>query len=178
MQLIISRKRKTKEKVTGLTSRGSVTFSRKSIFLQDSKICSFTFAFSKFLTKKKMIETTLLINSCRVKKALFLLPIGNANLPNYFCLIFSFIRKMPLFYLRFSFITNWASLQIIFMDFIQFLVSLLCRQRRLGKLPINLSRQIQVISSRLTNSGHFKNIWVCSVNFEYVLQTWLPSAPP
>ena len=111
----------------GLTSCGLVTFSRKSIFLQDSKTCSLKFAFSKFLTKKKMIETTLPINSCRVKKAHFLLQIGNANLPNYFCLRFSFIKKMPLFYLRFSFITNWASLQIISMDFIQFLESLLCR---------------------------------------------------
>ena len=81
-----------------------------------------------------------------MKKALFLLPLGNANFPNYFCLRFSFIRKIPVLYLRFSFITNWASLQIISMDFIQFLVSLLCRQRRLGKLQINLSRQIQDIS--------------------------------
>ena len=137
---------------------GLLTFSRKTVFLQDSKTCSFTFGFSKFLTKKKMIETTLPINSYRVKKVLFLLPIGNTSLPNYICLRFSFIRKMPLFYLRLGFITNCASLQIISMDFIQFLVSLLCRQRRLGKLQINLSRQIQVISSRLTNLGHFKNI--------------------
>ena len=178
MQLIISRKRKAKEIVTGLTSHSLVTFSRKPIFLQDSKTCSFTFAFSKFLTKNKMIETTLPINSCRVKKALYLLSIGNANLPNHFCLRFSFIRRMPLFYLRFSFVTNWTSLHVISMDFIQFLESLLCRQRRLGKLQINLNRQIQVISSRLTNSGHFKNIWVCIVKFEYVSQTWLPTAPP
>ena len=105
-----------------------------------------------------MIETTLAINSYGVKKALFLLPIDNANLPNYFCLRFSFIRKMPLYYLRFSFITNWASLQIISMDFIQFLENLLYRQRRLGRMQINLDRRIQVISSGLTNSGHFKNI--------------------
>ena len=39
MQLIISRNRKTKEIVTGLTSRGLVTFSRKYIFLHDLKTC-------------------------------------------------------------------------------------------------------------------------------------------
>lgn len=68
-----------------------------------------------------MIETTVPTNSCGVKKVLLLIPIDNANLPYFFCLRFSFIRKMLLFYLRFSFITNWASLQIISMDFIQFL---------------------------------------------------------
>ena len=73
-----------------------------------------------------MIETTFPINSCGVEKVLFLLPIDKANLPIYlffffFSLRFNFIREMPLFYLRFSFITNWASLHIISMDFIQFL---------------------------------------------------------
>ena len=50
------RKKKTKKIVTGLTSRGLVSFSRKSIFLQDSKTWSFTFAFPKFLTKKRWLK--------------------------------------------------------------------------------------------------------------------------
>ena len=47
------KKKKRKKIVTILAGHGLVTFSRKSFFLQDSKTCSFIFAFSKFLTKER-----------------------------------------------------------------------------------------------------------------------------
>ena len=48
------------------------------------------------------MASPLPFHSCGVKKVLFPPPIENANSRNFFYLRLSFIRKMPLFHLRFS----------------------------------------------------------------------------
>ena len=80
------RKKKNEKNSYGVDTPWFSKFFKEIYFPARLKNMVIYIRFSKVFNEKKINETTLPINSCDVKKALFLLPIDNANLPIFFCL--------------------------------------------------------------------------------------------
>ena len=80
------RKKKNEKNSYGVDTPWFSKFFKEIYFPARLKNMVIYIRFSKDFNEKKIIETTLPINSCDVKKTLFLLPIDNANLPIFLCL--------------------------------------------------------------------------------------------